>query len=165
MPPTTQPAPCTDPCSTHALDPCTAQLARQPKPKSRPSGTGTHQDYTILLLCLLLLNCFFDFWCPQNEKCQPPHLKIYLKKSLCSKCKNVKRIVNGNLYRRSKSHSQKNWWSKTNMWNTGYSQCYWQGSLFYVIHLWLAIDIPYHYYITCLTNYFIPLRAKLKGEF
>ena len=32
--------------------------------------------------CLLLLDCFFDFWCPQNEKCQPPHLKIYLEKCL-----------------------------------------------------------------------------------
>ena len=44
--------PCTDPCT----DPCTAQLAqlaqlaRQPKPKSLPSGTSTHPDYTILLL-------------------------------------------------------------------------------------------------------------------
>ena len=28
----------------------------------------------------MLLDCFFDFWCPQNEKCQAPHLKIYLKK-------------------------------------------------------------------------------------
>ena len=39
--------PCTDAMHHH---PCTAQLARRPRPKSRPSRTGTHPDYMILLL-------------------------------------------------------------------------------------------------------------------
>ena len=45
------------PC-THAPDPCTAQLACRPRPKSRPSWTSTHPDYMILLLAILNRNTF-----------------------------------------------------------------------------------------------------------
>ena len=43
--------PCTNtmhPCT----DPCTAQIARRPKPLFDRHGTGTHPDYMILLLPL-----------------------------------------------------------------------------------------------------------------
>ena len=37
--------------------------------------------------CCIRVN---DFWCAQNERCQPPHLKVYFEKSLCGEWNPVK---------------------------------------------------------------------------
>ena len=79
---------------------------------------------------------FFDFLCPQMKKCQPPHLKIYLEKSVCNNCYHVKSIENESLHTICWRYYERIKWKETNLWGPSPKshnkpfQCWRQSQLF-----------------------------------